>query len=141
MPFGRFSPHRYGNVTMTLSRRALLSASLALPLAMPALRRASADPVARLALLHMNDFHSKHEGTDAGSACNVIPLVMPRPCSRLSCAACGAPLPVKVTTTWAVGLVRKAARRAGSTVACPKAVPAEMPSSSRASTDISAIGR
>lgn len=53
---------------MTLSRRALLSASLALPLAMPALRRASADPVARLALLHMNDFHSKHEGTDAGSA-------------------------------------------------------------------------
>ncbi|MFC7553175.1 hypothetical protein ACFQU7_14430 [Pseudoroseomonas wenyumeiae] len=53
---------------MTLSRRALLSASLALPLAMPALRRAAADPVARLALLHMNDFHSKHEGTDAGSA-------------------------------------------------------------------------
>jgi 5'-nucleotidase len=54
--------------TMTLSRRALLSASLALPLAMPALRRAAADPVAQLALLHMNDFHSKHEGTDAGSA-------------------------------------------------------------------------
>jgi 5'-nucleotidase len=54
--------------SMTLSRRALLSASLALPLAAPALRRAAADPVARLALLHMNDFHSKHEGTDAGSA-------------------------------------------------------------------------
>jgi 5'-nucleotidase len=57
---------------MTLSRRALLSASLAVPMAaalpLPAIRRAQADAAARLALLHMNDFHSKHEGTDAGSA-------------------------------------------------------------------------
>ena len=71
---------------MTLSRRALLSASLALPLALPALRRAAADPAARLSLLHMNDFHSKHEGTDSGSAsCR-----MDKPCLGGSARLAGA---------------------------------------------------
>ncbi|WP_419898408.1 bifunctional metallophosphatase/5'-nucleotidase [Roseomonas sp. USHLN139] len=57
---------------MALRRRSLLAASLALsaPLALPALRRAAADPVARLGLLHLNDFHAKHDGLQAsGAAC------------------------------------------------------------------------
>jgi 5'-nucleotidase / UDP-sugar diphosphatase len=44
---------------MMLSRRSLLAASAAL--AMPALRRAEAQAAARVALLHINDFHSRHE--------------------------------------------------------------------------------
>jgi 5'-nucleotidase len=42
-----------------LSRRSLLAASAAL--ALPALRRAEAQAAARLTLLHINDFHSRHE--------------------------------------------------------------------------------
>jgi 5'-nucleotidase len=42
-----------------LSRRSLLAASAAL--ALPALRRAEAQPAGRVALLHVNDFHSRHE--------------------------------------------------------------------------------
>jgi 5'-nucleotidase/UDP-sugar diphosphatase len=68
VPFDSISQHRYGKTTMATTRRALLSSGLALALAAPALRRAAADPTARVALLHVNDFHSKHEGVDAGSA-------------------------------------------------------------------------
>lgn len=53
---------------MIATRRAVLSAGLAAALSIPALRRAEAEIVSRIALLHMNDFHSKHEGVDAGSA-------------------------------------------------------------------------
>jgi 5'-nucleotidase/UDP-sugar diphosphatase len=53
---------------MAVSRRAILSISLATVLTAPAIRRAAAEPTARLALLHLNDFHSKHEGVDASSA-------------------------------------------------------------------------
>jgi len=53
---------------MAATRRALLSSSLAVVLAAPALRRAAAEAASRLALLHVNDFHSKHEGVDAASA-------------------------------------------------------------------------
>ena len=49
-------------------RRALLGAALLLPLAAPALRRAAADPAARVSLIHLNDFHSHHEGVAAGAA-------------------------------------------------------------------------
>lgn len=52
------------------TRRRLLATGLALPLALPALRRAAADPALGLSLLHLNDFHSKHDGVDArGAAC------------------------------------------------------------------------
>ncbi|ONG51127.1 bifunctional metallophosphatase/5'-nucleotidase [Pseudoroseomonas deserti] len=51
---------------MALRRRSLLAATLALP----ALHRAMAEPVARLGLLHVNDFHAKHDGMQAsGAAC------------------------------------------------------------------------
>ncbi len=53
---------------MNATRRTLLTASLASALSLPALRRAAADPVARIGLLHVNDFHAKHEGVDASSA-------------------------------------------------------------------------
>ena len=44
--------------------------SLPFLFAAPALRPARAQPVHRLRLLHMNDFHSRHEGADAtGAAC------------------------------------------------------------------------
>ncbi|MXP62949.1 bifunctional metallophosphatase/5'-nucleotidase [Roseomonas sp. M0104] len=64
-----------------LSRRALLATTLAAPLAAPALRRAhgagqAADAAARISLLHLNDFHAKHEGLQAsGAACRAD-----RPC-------------------------------------------------------------
>ncbi|UFN47998.1 5'-nucleotidase C-terminal domain-containing protein [Roseomonas sp. OT10] len=51
-----------------LSRRGLLGAALALPLAAPALRRAAADPATRVSLLHFNDFHSHLEPIVAGGA-------------------------------------------------------------------------
>ncbi|MFC0387308.1 bifunctional metallophosphatase/5'-nucleotidase [Muricoccus vinaceus] len=58
-----FPPRRF-------SRRGLLRAAAALPLAAPALRRAHAAEGARIALIHMNDFHSKHEGVaEGGSVC------------------------------------------------------------------------
>ncbi|WP_159994775.1 bifunctional UDP-sugar hydrolase/5'-nucleotidase [Roseomonas sp. 18066] len=49
---------------MALRRHFLLAATLTLP----ALRRAAAEPVARLGLLHLNDFHAKHDGLQAGGA-------------------------------------------------------------------------
>ncbi|MBP0495374.1 bifunctional metallophosphatase/5'-nucleotidase [Pararoseomonas indoligenes] len=60
--------------TIRLSRRTLLRAAAALPwaapLAAPALRRALAADGARIALIHLNDFHSKHEGVaDGGATC------------------------------------------------------------------------
>ncbi|NKC32627.1 bifunctional metallophosphatase/5'-nucleotidase [Falsiroseomonas selenitidurans] len=52
---------------MILRRRTLLTA---LPLAAPTLRRAAAATTARVSLLHLNDFHSRHEGAQAsGAAC------------------------------------------------------------------------
>ncbi|WP_237216026.1 metallophosphoesterase, partial [Falsiroseomonas oryziterrae] len=49
-----------------LSRRTLLAAGLALP----ALRPAAAQGATRVSLLHLNDFHSRHEGAQAnGAAC------------------------------------------------------------------------
>jgi 5'-nucleotidase len=52
------------------TRRALLSTGLAAGLALPALRRAVAEGPLRLTLLHLNDFHSKHDGVEArGAAC------------------------------------------------------------------------
>ncbi|MBO1074964.1 bifunctional metallophosphatase/5'-nucleotidase [Roseomonas marmotae] len=53
---------------MNATRRALLATGLSAALPLPALRPAAAEPSARLALLHLNDFHSKHEGVDAGAA-------------------------------------------------------------------------
>jgi 5'-nucleotidase len=53
---------------MTVTRRAILAAGLAAGLPLPAIRRAMAQPAARVTLLHLNDFHSKHEGVDATSA-------------------------------------------------------------------------
>ncbi len=51
---------------MLLSRRVLLATALALP----ALRRAEAQAAHRVAILHVNDFHSRHEGGQAnGAAC------------------------------------------------------------------------
>jgi 5'-nucleotidase/UDP-sugar diphosphatase len=47
-----------------LRRRHLLAAALALP----ALRPAAAEPATRLSLLHLNDFHSRHEGAQANGA-------------------------------------------------------------------------
>ncbi|MFC4167495.1 bifunctional metallophosphatase/5'-nucleotidase [Teichococcus aestuarii] len=54
-----------------LPRRALLRvAPLGLALALPALRRPRAEVEARLALLHLNDFHARHEGQQpSGAAC------------------------------------------------------------------------
>jgi 5'-nucleotidase len=53
---------------MMLRRRTLLAALPALGL--PALRPATAQPVARIGLIHLNDFHSRHEGGGAnGAAC------------------------------------------------------------------------
>jgi 5'-nucleotidase len=50
---------------MTLSRRALGAL-----LALPAIRPARAQAAARIRLLHMNDFHSRHEGAETtGSMC------------------------------------------------------------------------
>jgi 5'-nucleotidase len=50
-----------------LSRRGLLGATLALP----ALRPARAEAAARLSVLHLNDFHSRHEPISAaGGACD-----------------------------------------------------------------------
>jgi 5'-nucleotidase len=47
-----------------LRRRVLLASCLVLP----ALRRAPAQPVARVTLLHVNDFHSRHEGAQGNGA-------------------------------------------------------------------------
>lgn len=63
-----------------LSRRALLAAAIsttwAPPLAAPFVRPASAQAASRIAILHLNDFHSKHEGvTEGGSTCRAD-----RPC-------------------------------------------------------------
>jgi 5'-nucleotidase len=49
---------------MMLHRRQLL----ALPLAAPALRRAQAQAASRVAILHLNDFHSRHEGAQSSGA-------------------------------------------------------------------------
>ncbi|MFC0410256.1 bifunctional metallophosphatase/5'-nucleotidase [Roseomonas elaeocarpi] len=51
-----------------LSRRGLLAATLALPLAAPALRRAAAEPTGRISVVHFNDFHSHHDPIVAGGA-------------------------------------------------------------------------
>jgi 5'-nucleotidase len=69
-----------------LSRRGLLRAALALPLATPALRRAIAADGARIALIHLNDFHSKHEGVaEGGSVCRAD-----RPCAGGAARLAGA---------------------------------------------------
>ncbi|HEY8612215.1 MAG TPA: metallophosphoesterase, partial [Roseomonas sp.] len=61
---------RHDPVKHSLSRRALLRAAAALPLAAPALRAVQAADGARITLIHMNDFHSKHEGVaEGGSVC------------------------------------------------------------------------
>jgi 5'-nucleotidase len=52
---------------MTISRRRLLAASLALP-ALPALRPLAAQATARIGIVHVNDFHSRHEGALANGA-------------------------------------------------------------------------
>ncbi|PHK95034.1 bifunctional metallophosphatase/5'-nucleotidase [Pseudoroseomonas rhizosphaerae] len=54
-----------------LARRALLRAApLGLALALPALRRPRAEAAARLDLLHLNDFHARHDGSrPSGAAC------------------------------------------------------------------------
>ncbi|WP_376099249.1 bifunctional metallophosphatase/5'-nucleotidase [Roseomonas sp. CCTCC AB2023176] len=53
-------------MTTSLSRRALFGAALAAPFVRPAL----AQVAARIAVLHMNDFHSKHEGVaETGAVC------------------------------------------------------------------------
>jgi 5'-nucleotidase len=49
---------------LALRRRHLLAAALALP----ALRRAAAEAASRVSLLHLNDFHSRHEGGQASGA-------------------------------------------------------------------------
>ena len=65
-----------------LRRRQLLGSILALP----ALRPPSAQPVARATLLHVNDFHSRHEGAlENGSACRAD-----RPCLGGSARLVGA---------------------------------------------------
>lgn len=61
---------------MQLSRRGLLATALATPfaapLALPALHRARAEAASRLALLHLNDFHAKHDGQQgSGAACRL----------------------------------------------------------------------
>ena len=54
----------------TLTRRGLIGATLSVPLAAPALRPAPAQAATRIALLHMNDFHSKHDGvSQSGASC------------------------------------------------------------------------
>jgi len=64
----------------SFSRRILLGAVLAAPLAAPAIRRARGSEAAaggRVALLHLNDFHSRHEGVaEGGTACRAG-----RPCA------------------------------------------------------------
>ncbi|MCK8787176.1 5'-nucleotidase C-terminal domain-containing protein [Roseomonas sp. NAR14] len=58
---------------MRVPRRALLRTTVhaalagaaSLPLAAPFPRRAAADPAARVTLLHLNDFHSRHEPVNA----------------------------------------------------------------------------
>ncbi|WP_120007164.1 bifunctional metallophosphatase/5'-nucleotidase [Teichococcus vastitatis] len=54
-----------------LSRRALLATSLAVPLAIPALRGTRAQGIgSRVSLLHLNDFHAKHDGQQpTGGTC------------------------------------------------------------------------
>ncbi|WP_426959827.1 bifunctional metallophosphatase/5'-nucleotidase [Muricoccus radiodurans] len=61
------------------TRRGLLRAALAAPVALtaPALRPAAAQAATRIALLHFNDFHSKHEGVGSGGA----PCRVGRPCA------------------------------------------------------------
>ncbi|MFT8244813.1 bifunctional metallophosphatase/5'-nucleotidase [Roseomonas sp. BN140053] len=53
---------------LPLSRRGLLAAALALPLAAPAIRRAAAQAAGRVSLVHFNDFHSHHDPIVAGGA-------------------------------------------------------------------------
>jgi 5'-nucleotidase len=56
-----------GGMAMSLTRRRALAAALALP----TLRPARAEATTRLALLHLNDFHSRHEPVAAsGAACD-----------------------------------------------------------------------
>lgn len=53
-----------------LHRRHLLASALAAGLPVAALRPAPAQATSRLSLLHVNDFHSRHEGAQAnGAAC------------------------------------------------------------------------
>lgn len=58
---------------MIRRRQLLASLSLAAPtLAAPSLRAPAAQAATRVALLHLNDFHSRHEGTQAsGAGCRV----------------------------------------------------------------------
>ncbi|GGG42533.1 multifunctional 2',3'-cyclic-nucleotide 2'-phosphodiesterase/5'-nucleotidase/3'-nucleotidase [Caldovatus sediminis] len=51
------------------TRRALLrGAAAAAALALPAIRRPAAEAAARVSLIHLNDFHSRHEPVEARSA-------------------------------------------------------------------------
>jgi 5'-nucleotidase len=77
---------RHASASPRLSRRNLLRAAAALPLATPALRPALAADGARIALIHLNDFHSKHEGVaEGGSVCRAD-----RPCMGGSARLAGA---------------------------------------------------
>jgi 5'-nucleotidase len=77
---------RHEAANSALSRRNLLRAAAALPLAAPALRRAVAADGARITLIHMNDFHSKHEGVaEGGTVC-----APGRPCAGGSAHLAGA---------------------------------------------------
>ena len=70
----------------SLSRRRLLGAAAAIPLAAPALHRALAAEGGRITLIHLNDFHSKHEGVaEGGSVCGAG-----RPCAGGAARLAGA---------------------------------------------------
>ena len=78
---------RHDPANPSLSRRGILRAALALPLAAPAVRRAAAsDGGGRISLLHLNDFHSKHEGVgEGGTVCRAD-----RPCAGGAARLAGA---------------------------------------------------
>jgi 5'-nucleotidase len=59
---------RHDPKPVSIGRRGLLRAAMAVPLAAPALRPVAAQGGGRITLLHMNDFHSKHEGVAAGGS-------------------------------------------------------------------------
>ena len=53
-----------------LQRRRLLASALAAGLPAAAIRPAPAQATARVSLIHLNDFHSRHEGAEAsGGGC------------------------------------------------------------------------
>jgi len=81
---------RHAPDQVLLRRRALLRAAAALPaslaLAAPAIRPARAEAASRISLIHLNDFHSKHEGVSDGGA----PCAGGRPCAGGAARLAGA---------------------------------------------------